>query len=635
MYRPDFFFNHVIRGTEEGEILDWHESVSSRYLAGKFFRALDIQMEEGAALFRVIPFVQSLPMGYNRAPEGYVAYLINEETVSALLSRIDVPEEGWLCVLDSDGKVLTSIHSDPEHISRELPSMEDQAGSSVVRVDGADMLMMYVTSLSSGWKYLAAFPSSFVRDMVHSIRVITWVSYAVLLIFGLVCACFLAYRLSKPIEAVNRMMRDFSGIKADKTLYNHLDQRVGILIRNSRSLQQSLQRKTEFVQSLLFERLLKGRIHDREQLDVMLFQADLNMKAKTYLIMLLYMRVDEDLHGHAFLQEIEAYRILLRDMVFRTFQCTCLVHDLDGETQALLLGFDGEGKFECIDQAEAFTQDFFSALPTRSPVQVDFAGGDPCCELLEIHQSYEQAVEALNGVRNGEGNQMVWYAQMESNGGDYYYPLEMEARLLDALRAGDYRKVELILKRIRRDNYDSRLLSYEAQKGLLYELCGTIHKLRDFKVQPNLAEMVERVDSSADVHHTYDQLCEQFLLICNAIGASRKDRVQELTEAVIRHLDKQYPNPQLSLFGVANKFNLTEAYLSVFFKKHTGTNFSHYVEQLRLRKASQQLLESNIPIKVIALGVGYNSDKAFRRAFKRARSFSPNHYRAKYKMNSQ
>ena len=57
--------------------------------------------------------------------------------------------------------------------------------------------------------------------------------------------------------------------------------------------------------------------------------------------------------------------------------------------------------------------------------------------------------------------------------------------------------------------------------------------------------------------------------------------------------------------------------------------FSRHVAKLRVDRASRLLEQTNLSIGAIAADVGYNSDKAFRRAFKRARSVSPRVVRAR------
>ena len=78
---------------------------------------------------------------------------------------------------------------------------------------------------------------------------------------------------------------------------------------------------------------------------------------------------------------------------------------------------------------------------------------------------------------------------------------------------------------------------------------------------------------------------------------------------------------------MASTFSITESYLSFFFKEQTGENFSGYVETVRITHAVELLRTTEMSIADVAAAVGYNSDKTFRRVFKKAKGISPSDYR--------
>jgi two-component system response regulator YesN len=68
--------------------------------------------------------------------------------------------------------------------------------------------------------------------------------------------------------------------------------------------------------------------------------------------------------------------------------------------------------------------------------------------------------------------------------------------------------------------------------------------------------------------------------------------------------------------------------LSQFFKEQSGTNFSDYVLELRMKHSVQLLCESTFPIHEVATKAGYNSSNTFCRAFKRYHGISASAYRS-------
>jgi two-component system response regulator YesN len=607
-YRPAYFFEEVVRGIDAGAMASWHEAASSRYYHGRFFRSLSVQVDPTGPYLRVIPFVQSLPIGYNRDPEGYVAYLIDEDRVQRLLGRVEVPARGWMCIVDDTGTVLTAINRDSDELSGSLPVLDGEEGYAECRLEGAAMLVTFVTSTENGWRYVAALPTSFVRDMIHNIRIMSWMFFGLLLAVGIGCAWAFAASYSRPVAG---------------------------LIRDRGVLQHTLQGKTEFVRDLLFERLLKGRIGDRDELETMLAQSEVRADARRWLIVLIRTKAEQDLADGAQLDRIRLCHALLRDRAPHVFRGPCLVHRMDRETSVLLLGLDGAEVSACLEQAETGVRQLATGLPTDRSVRLDCAGGEPFTDLLGAHHCYEQALQALDGSREPvargiDGARVAWFTEVRASARGYYYPLEMESRLLDAMRAGDRLKAAGILVDLHRENFASRRLPLEEQRMLLHELRGTIHKVPDTRGDgERLAAAVERANAPAAVLEAFGELRDRCLQLCDLAGTERPSHAQALTAAILHHLEERYRDPQLTLRSVAGRFGLTEAYLSAFFKERCGVTFSRHVAKLRVDRASRLLEETNLSIGAIASDVGYNSDKAFRRAFKRARSVSPRGFRVR------
>lgn len=67
--------------------------------------------------------------------------------------------------------------------------------------------------------------------------------------------------------------------------------------------------------------------------------------------------------------------------------------------------------------------------------------------------------------------------------------------------------------------------------------------------------------------------------------------------------------------------------MSYLFKKEMGENFSDYVWALRLGKAKELLLNTDMSIDDISLAVGYVNTSSFRRKFKQTTGMTPSQLR--------
>lgn len=92
------------------------------------------------------------------------------------------------------------------------------------------------------------------------------------------------------------------------------------------------------------------------------------------------------------------------------------------------------------------------------------------------------------------------------------------------------------------------------------------------------------------------------------------------------NLDKE-----LSLEEVANAIHISKSYLSNLFSKCLGNSFSHHVNKLKIEKAKELLVKTQLSIMDITLECGFNSQSYFCRVFSGFEGMSPNQYRKFYR----
>ncbi|MEK3942310.1 helix-turn-helix domain-containing protein [Paenibacillus sp. FSL H3-0310] len=111
--------------------------------------------------------------------------------------------------------------------------------------------------------------------------------------------------------------------------------------------------------------------------------------------------------------------------------------------------------------------------------------------------------------------------------------------------------------------------------------------------------------------------------------SSRSESRDPIISFVLDYLDKHY-GEDINLNLVADKLNLTPGYLSSIFKEKTNINFSEYLNNLRIERAKELLMNLELRIQDIALQVGYQNVNSFIRMFKRCAGITPGEYRKRY-----
>ncbi|MCP1133950.1 response regulator [Paenibacillus polysaccharolyticus] len=98
--------------------------------------------------------------------------------------------------------------------------------------------------------------------------------------------------------------------------------------------------------------------------------------------------------------------------------------------------------------------------------------------------------------------------------------------------------------------------------------------------------------------------------------------VQSLCNYIKSNLEKD-----LTLVRLAELHHFNPSYLSRFFKQEMGINLSEYIDDSRIRKAKELLMNQELMVREVALQVGYESAHSFTRLFKKQTGMTPQEYR--------
>ena len=125
------------------------------------------------------------------------------------------------------------------------------------------------------------------------------------------------------------------------------------------------------------------------------------------------------------------------------------------------------------------------------------------------------------------------------------------------------------------------------------------------------------------------RICHSSLqpLVKDTVKPEGKYWIDARIRLVINLVDQQYQRDDPTLSKMAKQVNLSIWHFARLFKKNTGSHFSEYLRNLRLKKAEQLLEDPLLSIKEIAAAVGYKHVSDFDHHFKSTYGMRPGQYR--------
>ncbi len=94
----------------------------------------------------------------------------------------------------------------------------------------------------------------------------------------------------------------------------------------------------------------------------------------------------------------------------------------------------------------------------------------------------------------------------------------------------------------------------------------------------------------------------------------------------LRFIQLNYLQP-VTIKNVAEAIHLSESAFSKFFQRNLGTSFTSYLQDLRIAHACNLLLETDQPIRAIALASGFENISYFNLVFLKQKKISPSVFR--------
>lgn len=266
---------------------------------------------------------------------------------------------------------------------------------------------------------------------------------------------------------------------------------------------------------------------------------------------------------------------------------------------------------------------FSSALCTGGhPCQIGVGSVADCAD--DLRRSYEQAM-AASRTAAAEGSSLVFHAeQPASEQTALPHVSQLSGQIIQAIRQG---KTEEVMAHLQTFFQSFQLAtSYRTIQDAAYWLyVMVIGNFPDYDAsfRPLSAE---QIFSTQDVAALHDILAKSLLSLIDQQNGVGDLQANQIVARAIQYV-KQHFQEDITLVNVAEELNVSLFYLSKLFRKHTDTNFTEYLTQLRVDHAKKLLAEGEMSIKEVAYAAGFNSQSYFSKIFKKYAGVAPSEYK--------
>ena len=482
-------------------------------------------------------------------------------------------------------------------------------GFFVADVMGTRSLVVHTAPDSFGWTYVRIFEWDALFSTISKIKMVMVALTGAILLVGIFSSFFLARQLYRPIY-----------------------QMIG---RLGRLEEEKKDGSTRMKQELLRDMLLDSIARTRPNL----YQPDgelglaIGIMEPMCVILLRIDRFRETVES-ASCQRRDAWKNAIVEKAAQFLSPVGPVEtlDMDERTVVVLLGragTAGTGERGLLQEPlEALLKAIGETTDLSLSVGVSTTGEN----LETVRSLYLQAMNAA-AYRFFRGYGSIVFAEdvraLPATG--HNYPVHLEKALTEALFDNRIAEAKRAYDEMVRDtaNYPISVFNLTAAH-LLFTLNSAIqaivvnHALApevDMGIPPGLLSDSETLEAfSAGIHAIFDRLGQ-------ALEEKRSLKGECVVHSINAIIQEKFDSPDLSVSGIAEAMNLSDAYLCRIYKQHTMRTILETVVNLRMEKARTLLRETREPITAVAEKCGFNNSTYFHTVFKSANGITPSEFR--------
>ena len=153
-----------------------------------------------------------------------------------------------------------------------------------------------------------------------------------------------------------------------------------------------------------------------------------------------------------------------------------------------------------------------------------------------------------------------------------------------------------------------------------------IHLMEKLVLKYLNLDMADLSELSSILFQIIHELFENYKVDQNKIGQYSKTYQGGKIDRILNYIHLHYFE-NLNLAELADYFNMSETYLSRYFKEKVGQNYMTYLNDVRVQNAVLDLSQTDKSITAIAMDNGFSTPSVFNRHFKSKFGKTPSEYR--------
>ncbi|TDL73615.1 AraC family transcriptional regulator [Rhodococcus qingshengii] len=586
-------------------------------------------------------------IGYKTTAFGTIFITLDQSKITQLVNTLTAYPEGAAFLFNDDNHILveTNHSNSPSIVSvlkEEVDKREKGNGSFTFKFEGERYSVSYGTHkrINSNWTYVSAAPMSFITSPIVFIsKLIILISGAgVLLAF--VMAWFASQKIYSPVARLVNLFDKVDEVtegrsQRGKDEFTIIEQQIQELSKDSKLLQEQLSAQIPQLKKSFLLQLIQGYLFSYSENQLRERLKSYGCDVDDHLFIFLDIRVtglyelDEGiLNNDARLIAIAVTNILEEAAQEKFEQYNMMdFHDL---SVGMLIVYPSHADIR--QDLNDFIEQIMKVINRTLTMQVIATISKATENVKGIPHIFEEVKQGTSYRNYKNHNQVINLQEVnkEDAVNQIFYPFDIEKEIIQAIRMGQIEEIERLIYEFLNELAEKGINEINIQPGIVQLFCTIQHEIIHSGIHPyelfqgkNMFDELSQIQEPKMIVRWFTtKIISPFIQILEG----RIDfELKQIVDQVIIDINDHYML-DISLESYADKVGTNPYTLSKYFKKIMGINFIDYITQLRIDKAKELLLKTDMKINDISEQVGYRQSY-FNRIFKKQVGVPPSQYR--------
>lgn len=560
---------------------------------------------------------------------------VDEEKLSRMIYSEDFLSEGEGYLIDGSGNVL--VHSEKEKLYKQLPEVlkkiKQEKKESGIISDENTILAWRQSSLYD-WIYVNSFSSDVFFAGSTEIFRLSIVMTLIMILTGVVCAVFLAFRITRPVRLLADKMKEM-GHQEGGEVRNEitvLSNALELLKESEQTVKNSMEEKKEFMRRRAIQELMEGdRLQDEEKqafLEYFLYPH--------YLVCLLVVDDAVKYQENTTHEERKIFRNMIleyaKDKMPEGYLFDCVRYDV--LTIGMLVNLESYDSEKTVHEMLQALNDILRSYYMATGWTMTAGVSRVHNEFKGIRRCAEEAGQAA-GRRFLEGKGKVFFPENADSRHmrtmDCY---QNQKRMMNYLELGDMEKIreELdtvvrLLKEQGNGIEDNGLLIFNQILGNILVYLGKHHYSANKVLRENKKNMYAALAELETAEEIALYLGDMFSrIIAYQKQEENETETEDYSRRIIKYIKQNYWM-DIDFEAMAGEIGISYSYTRKLIRDATGRSLLDYLNLIRVEKAKELMEKGNFSMQEVAEAVGYHNIQSLYRFFKKYEGVSPGAWR--------